>query len=97
MSPDLIVIRSVNLQDIAQVRFAEHDEVVERFTTYRSDESLNVAVLPRRAWRGRVIPDPYCTNRPSPGWADQRGATGACPAAAVRTHNGALSWRAGVL
>ena len=27
----------LSLQDIAQVRFAEHDEVVERFVTYRSD------------------------------------------------------------
>jgi hypothetical protein len=27
MRPDLVVIRSVCLQDIAQVRFAEHDEV----------------------------------------------------------------------
>ncbi len=37
MGPDLIVVRSVSLQDNAQVRFAEHDEVVERFATYRSD------------------------------------------------------------
>jgi hypothetical protein len=29
MRPDLIVIRSVSLQHTAQVRFAEHDEVVE--------------------------------------------------------------------
>ncbi len=29
MGPDLIVVRSVSLQDSAQVRFAEHDEVVE--------------------------------------------------------------------
>ena len=45
MSPDLIVIGSVSLQDTAQVRFAEHDEVVERFAPYRSDEPLNVAVV----------------------------------------------------
>ena len=29
MSPDLIVVRSVSLHHSAQVRFAEHDEVVE--------------------------------------------------------------------
>jgi hypothetical protein len=29
MRPDLIVVRSVSLQDVAQVRFAEHDEVVK--------------------------------------------------------------------
>src|ERR1700693_3252713 len=62
MSAGLIVIRSVSLKDPAQVRFAEHDEVVERFATERSDEPLDVAVLPRRAWCGRVISDPHGTN-----------------------------------
>jgi hypothetical protein len=47
-SPDLIVIGSVSLQHTAQVRFAEHDQVVERLATYRSNEPLNVAVLPQR-------------------------------------------------
>jgi hypothetical protein len=47
MSPNPIVIRSVSLQDTAQVRFAEHDEVVERFAPNRADEALDVAVLPR--------------------------------------------------
>ena len=31
--PNLVVVRSVSLQDTAQVRFAEHDDVVERFAT----------------------------------------------------------------
>ena len=44
------------------MHFAEHDEVVERFATDRSDEPLNVAVLPRRARCSRVISDPHCTN-----------------------------------
>src|ERR1700720_4474272 len=70
MSPKLIVIRSVSLQDPAQVRFAEHDEVVERFATYRSDEPLNVAVLPRRAWCRRVISDPHCTNAAGIRWTE---------------------------
>jgi len=29
MGPDFVVVRSVGLQDIAQVRFAEHHEVIE--------------------------------------------------------------------
>ena len=29
MRPDFVVIRSIRLQDLTQVRFAEHDEVVE--------------------------------------------------------------------
>jgi hypothetical protein len=62
MSPDLIVVRSVSLQDTAQVHLAEQDEVVERFATYRSDEPFDVAVLPRRARCGRVISDSHGMN-----------------------------------
>src|SRR5580700_5948348 len=71
MGPDLIVVRSVSLQDNAQVRFAEHDEVVERFATYRSDEPLDMAVLPRRARCGRVISDLHCTNAASVSWTER--------------------------
>ena len=42
MGPDLIVVRNLSLQDNAQARFAEHDEVVERLATYRSDEPLDM-------------------------------------------------------
>ena len=44
MGPDLIVIGSVSLQDSVQVRFAEHNEVVERFATDRSDEPLDMSI-----------------------------------------------------
>ncbi len=47
MRPDLVVVRSVSLEDMAQLNFAEHDKVVKGFATYRPDEPLNVAVLPR--------------------------------------------------
>ena len=45
-----------------QVRFSEHDHVVQAFATYRSDEAVNVTILPLRACCGRVISDPHCTN-----------------------------------
>ena len=70
MGPDLIVVRSVGLEDTAQVRLAEHDEVVERFATYRSDEPFDVAVLPRRARCGRVISDPHGTNAAGVRWTE---------------------------
>jgi hypothetical protein len=44
------------------VRFAEHDKVVRRFATYRSDEPLDMAILPRRPRRSRMIADLYRTN-----------------------------------
>src|ERR1700680_3686055 len=31
MGPDFVVVRRVSLEDVGQVRLAEHDEVVERF------------------------------------------------------------------
>lgn len=68
MGPHLIVVRSGCLQDMAQVRFAEHDEMVERFATNRSDEPLDMAVLLRRAWRRGAISDPHCANAASIGW-----------------------------
>jgi hypothetical protein len=70
MRPDLIVVRSVSLQDVAQVRFAEHDEVVERFAAYRSDQPLYVAVLPRRSRGGRVMSDLHRTNAAGVGWTE---------------------------
>ena len=62
MRPDIIVVRSVSLQNPAQVGFAEHDKVIERFATYRSNEPLDMAVLPRRARCGGAISDPHSTN-----------------------------------
>ena len=37
MRPDLVVVRSVSLEDMAQLNFAEHDKVVKGFATYRPD------------------------------------------------------------
>jgi hypothetical protein len=42
-------------KDSAPVGFAKLDNVVERFATYRSDQPLDMAVLPNRARCGRLI------------------------------------------
>ena len=44
---DLVVIESVVLQNATQLRFVEHDQVIEAFAPDRADEALDVAVLPR--------------------------------------------------
>jgi hypothetical protein len=46
MPADLIMIRSVILQHATQLRFVEHDQVIEAFAPNRSDDTLDVAVLP---------------------------------------------------
>ena len=66
----LVVIGSVIPQNATQLRFVEHDQVIEAFAPNRADEALTVAVLPRRAWRGRVISDPHCTNAAGIRWAE---------------------------
>src|ERR1700681_3703969 len=70
MRADLIVISSVILQHATQLRFVEHDQVIEAFAPNRSDDALDVAVLPWRAWRGRMITDPHRTNAMGIGWAE---------------------------
>ena len=47
MRADLVVIGSVILQNVTQLRFVEHYQVIERFAPDRGDETLDVAVLPR--------------------------------------------------
>ena len=63
--------RSVSLEDTAQVRLAEHDKVVERFATNRSDEPFDVAVLPRRARCRKVISDSHGTNAAGICWTER--------------------------
>jgi hypothetical protein len=48
MCTESIVIGGVILQYAAQLRFVEHDQVIESFTPNRSDEALDVTLLP---WR----------------------------------------------
>ena len=70
MRADLIVIRSVILQHATQLRFVKHDQVIEAFAPNRSDDALDVAVLPRRARRGRMITDPHCLNAMGVSWTE---------------------------
>src|SRR6202051_3315491 len=70
MRPDLIVIGSVIPQNARQLRFVEHHQLIEAFAPDRADEALDVAVLPRRARRDRMIADPHCTNAMGVGWAE---------------------------
>src|SRR5258708_4924150 len=70
MGPDLIVVKSVVLQNATQLRFVEHDQVIEAFAPNRADETLEVAVLPRRARRGRMIADTHRSNAMGIGWTE---------------------------
>src|SRR5258708_7888934 len=59
VSSDLVVIAGIRLEGAAQGDFTHDHNVVEALAPDRSDEPFNMAILPRRAWRGRVVPDPH--------------------------------------
>ena len=46
MDPRLIIVDGICAQDPAQVRFAEYDHVVQALPADRTNEPLNVSVLP---------------------------------------------------
>ena len=46
MGSRLIIVGSIGAYDSAQVRFTEHDHVVQAFPADRANEPLNVSVLP---------------------------------------------------
>ena len=54
-----VVIVCVGSEYVAQMRFAKDDHMVQAFSSDRSDQALDVSVLPRRAWRCRAVPDAH--------------------------------------
>src|ERR1700752_1929579 len=64
MGPDRVVVRGVRLENVAQIRFAEHDQVIEVFAPDRADEPLDVALLPSRTLGRRMIANSYRPNAP---------------------------------
>jgi hypothetical protein len=54
---DCVVVVHIRRQHVAQVPLAEHDDMVKTLPTDRADQALGVAVLPRRTWRRRMVPN----------------------------------------
>src|SRR5258707_9347908 len=52
MCANPIIVDGISRQDPAQMRLAEHHDMVEVLTPDRADEAFDMAVLPRRAGRG---------------------------------------------
>src|SRR6201997_32431 len=55
----IIIIVGVTFQNSAQMRIAEDNDVVQTLTPDRSDQPFGKAVLPRRGWCGRLVPDAH--------------------------------------
>src|SRR5450631_4626630 len=69
MRSDPVVVASIRSQNPAQMRLAQDNDVVHTFTPDRSDQPFGKAILPRRGWRGRLVPNAHgaksaCDNAP---------------------------------
>src|SRR5712671_694931 len=59
MRSDAIVIVGVGFQDPTQMHLAHDNDVVQTLSPDRSDQPFGKAILPRRGWRGRLVPDAH--------------------------------------
>src|SRR5262249_25018460 len=57
MNARFVIIRGILAQDPAQVRLPKHDQVVETFPADRTDQPLDVRVLPRRSGARSACPE----------------------------------------
>src|SRR5438105_8569334 len=57
MCPRPVVVVDVLRQDLSKMPFADHDDVVQAFTSNRADHPLGIRVLPRRAGRNNGLLD----------------------------------------
>src|SRR5438093_7108857 len=57
MCPRPVVVVDVLRQDLSKMPFADHDDVVQAFTSNRADHPLGIRVLPRRAGRSNGLLD----------------------------------------
>jgi hypothetical protein len=59
MCSNVVVIASIESQDLAQMRLAQDDEMVNTLAPDRSDQPFGKAVLPRRGWCSRLVADAH--------------------------------------
>src|SRR5438876_11700126 len=59
MRSDVVVIACVRLQNLTQMHLAQDNDVVHTLTPDRSDQPFGKAILPRRGWCGRLVPDAH--------------------------------------
>src|SRR6266545_5287514 len=83
MSPRLIIVGSIRAQDPAQVRFTEHDDVVQALPSDRADESFNISILPGRSGRDRPVPNAHGAQTPHKEALED--AFGSCPMPSFNT------------
>src|SRR5690348_18316749 len=64
-----IVVSRVIGQQMPEVPFPQHHDMVEAFASDRTDQPFNMTILPRRGWRDRPVANAHGSQPP-----DDRGA-----------------------
>src|SRR3979490_1348022 len=59
MCSNVVVIVGIGSQDSAQMHLAQDNDVVPPFTPDLSDQPFGKAILPRRGWCGRLVPNAH--------------------------------------
>jgi hypothetical protein len=59
MCSDVVIVTSIGSQDPAQMRLTENDDMIQAFAADRPDQPFGKSILPRRGWRGRLVPDAH--------------------------------------
>src|ERR1035437_10023948 len=59
MCPDFVVVHYVRSQNPTQMRLAPDHDMIQTLAADRSDQPFGKAILPRRGWRGRLVPDAH--------------------------------------
>jgi hypothetical protein len=67
MSPRIVGIAGIGLEDMAKVSFAEHNNMIEAFPADGTDQPLRISVLPGRSRRGGAIANAHGLQLPTHG------------------------------
>src|SRR5258706_5452601 len=59
MCSDGVVVMGVRFQNATQMRLAQDNHMIDALALDRSDQPFGKAILPRRGWRGRLVPDAH--------------------------------------
>src|SRR5258708_12926659 len=59
MRSEVYIIVGVGFEDAREMHLAQDNDVVHTFTPDRSDQPFGKAILPRRGWCGRLVPDAH--------------------------------------
>src|SRR3981189_2907119 len=59
MCSNVVVVTSIGSQGSAQMRLTKNDDMIQALAANRPDQPFGKAILPRRGWCGRLVPDAH--------------------------------------